>query len=683
MLIMLFLTQEMIESGEKFPILKGPCRAYGEVRTALLHCPVDRIEYEDQKEIPNQLKMIMEPRRMVLKMFTREGQYPIQEIIGQTAGRVIFVHVGRGKGQFAWRGPHGEQGTQPFERGYTYKIPRGVTVDHEIAIRCNDTKGLLAFDILEYPQKKKPLEKPKEQFPMKDMVGDIEGHCYMAPGMMREERRKRTIFLSALCALTGERIGSIVEVAILDYEGRILLATIVCPRTQIRKYQSNIHGLTEQEIAQGMDELEASEKIRHLTRGKIVIGCDMEGEIRMIKGEIAGERDILESPMVRNKIHAGRRLTLYEAALVFGARQDKNQSALQNANIIGRIYREIEDEWEEFLAQEVEGRRRTTKAPTRWELGEGTSKDTQRNETRIVIAPEKQSAEEVSRLSRLEISNAWAKERELQRRETEKLEKVRKALEKERTRLQEERLALEEARRRIEEERERREEEERKLREAILEVDPYVRADPRGDLEVKKRAEKLRRSIGLIGELPKGETLKITFDNYKKKSLKRIDDNAEQAGRSEADNSRKTNVNQFGKAGRNIPKKKHADNQAERTGKSGEDMPQEKKQKVQIQPSRAWDDPAWDSSDDDLEITQFIDNRVKTTKQVTSEKKRATTEDEHRAAGSSAGHSEQSRQRAEPASRSKPSQGALSIPYDDWVVDVDLADELAEGLADD
>ena len=106
MLIKLLSVQEMIESNGKFPILKGSCRAYGAIRTALLHCPVDRLEYESQSEIPNELKMIMEPRRMVLKLFNKEGQYPIQEIIGQTAGRVVFIHIGRGTGQFAWRGPN-------------------------------------------------------------------------------------------------------------------------------------------------------------------------------------------------------------------------------------------------------------------------------------------------------------------------------------------------------------------------------------------------------------------------------------------------------------------------------------------------------------------------------------------------------------------------------------------------
>ena len=139
----------------------------------------------------------------------------------------------------------------------------------------------------------------------------------MAPGMMREEWRRRTIFLSALCVYTGERIGSIVEIAILDYEGRKLLDTIVCPRSQVRNYQTSVHGLTGQEIAQGMDELEATVRIRYLTRGKIVVSCDMDEEIRMIKWEVAGKRDILRSPMVSSRIHAGRRPTLYEAGLAF------------------------------------------------------------------------------------------------------------------------------------------------------------------------------------------------------------------------------------------------------------------------------------------------------------------------------------------------------------------------------
>ena len=85
-------------------------------------------------------------------------------------------------------------------------------------------------------------------------------------------------------------------------------------------------------------------------------------------------------------------------------------------------------------------------------MGEGTSRDAQRKETqRTVIMP---NSEEISRLSRLEISDAWAKERELQRKETEKLEKVRKALEEETDRIQEERLALEETRRELEKEKE-------------------------------------------------------------------------------------------------------------------------------------------------------------------------------------------------------------------------------------
>ena len=88
-------------------------------------------------------------------------------------------------------------------------------------------------------------------------------------------------------------------------------------------------------------------------------------------------------------------------------------------------------------------------------MGEGTSRDAQRKETqRTIIMPKEPNSEEISRLSRLEISDAWAKERELQRKETEKLEKVRKALEEETDRIQEERLALEETRRELEKEKE-------------------------------------------------------------------------------------------------------------------------------------------------------------------------------------------------------------------------------------
>ena len=171
----------------------------------------------------------------------------------------------------------------------------------------------------------------------------------------------------------------------------------------------------------------------------------------------------------------------------------------------------MEEEWEEFLAQEVEGRKRTAIAPTRHDLGEGTSSQARWEKT-VIMA--KEHVEEDSRLSRLEVSNALARERELQRRETEKLEQVRKALEQETIRIQEERLALEETRREIEKEKEEKAEQIRRLEEVIMEVDPYTQADPVRDLEIRKRAEKLRLSIGLLGERPKGKTTKITLKEY-------------------------------------------------------------------------------------------------------------------------------------------------------------------------
>ena len=124
------LVQEMIEPTGKLATLKGPCRAYNAVRTALLHCPMDRIEYATQQEVPNGLKMIEESRRMVLRHFLKEGQYPLREVIGQTAGRKVYIHIGRGVGEIVWYGPGQEKGTQEFRKERTYIIPEGMTIDY-------------------------------------------------------------------------------------------------------------------------------------------------------------------------------------------------------------------------------------------------------------------------------------------------------------------------------------------------------------------------------------------------------------------------------------------------------------------------------------------------------------------------------------------------------------------------
>ena len=99
---------------------------------------------------------------------------------------------------------------------------------------------------------------------------------------------------------------------------------------------------------------------------------------------------------------------------------------------------------------------------------------------------------------------------------------------------------------------------------------------------------------------------------------------------------------------------------------------------MQIQPSKAWDDPEWDDSDDDLIITQVIDNRAKAPKPMAIKKEKTTTEDHHRVAKSSAGQPRPSTNKAP-----KSGQVVFHIPYDEWEVDLDLADDLAEGLADD
>ena len=77
-------------------------------------------------------------------------------------------------------------------------------------------------------------------------------------------------------------------------------------------------------------------------------------------------------------------------------------------------------------------------------------------------------------------------------------------------------------------------------------------------------------------------------------------------------------------------------------------------------------------------ITQVIDNRAKVVKPTTIKEEKRTSGEYNQGTRSRAG-------------QPKPSTSgtAASCPtirygsYDDWVVDLDLADELAEGLTDD
>ena len=340
-------TQNISEIKE----IKGACKAYKTMRMLILQ-QEEEFSILELTRIPNILKNLLTIRHLALVRVPIPGQYPLGDLIREVPKGRIYVHIGRGEGQIAWITPTGEKRVREVRKERTYELLAPFAVANDIAIRCNVPDMLLGFDIIEVEREDEKFQLiGSERFNTKDRIGDREEYCFLAYKMSPEERRNRMVFLACHQAITDDGGITVVEVAVIDYEGKVILQHVVCPRTRVRDYCTARHGLGEADTIGQMDSGVLARKLRKQCAGRIICGFKLYAIICLLAEQedtIAGMRDIKQYGGIpweaRNGMDDIARLV--EGEVVHG------RTALREARNLREMYLRIENKWENELGQE-------------------------------------------------------------------------------------------------------------------------------------------------------------------------------------------------------------------------------------------------------------------------------------------------------------------------------------------
>lgn len=91
-----------------------------------------------------------------------------------------------------------------------------------------------------------------------------------------EDEHAKILCVAAQYVITkGENETVLVSISIENYEGKLLVNSIVTPRQPIKHFQSHSHGLKEADILGRWDEHLCKIKLHRLLDGKIVVGCNV------------------------------------------------------------------------------------------------------------------------------------------------------------------------------------------------------------------------------------------------------------------------------------------------------------------------------------------------------------------------------------------------------------------------
>jgi len=170
-----------------------------------------------------------------------------------------------------------------------------------------------------------------------------------------EEVRKLIRFIDCECTRSKRKERKTpLSVAILNYEGKEILNTLITPRNHIVDYGTKFHGITEKKARNQVDEYEIIKLIQSMTKGKIIIGHDLALELSSLlipKYKLMGMRDLAGAKVFRSRSlmpkNNGQWYKLQTLAKeICGLEIQKGvHTALEDVEAIRKIYLAIEKDW--------------------------------------------------------------------------------------------------------------------------------------------------------------------------------------------------------------------------------------------------------------------------------------------------------------------------------------------------
>ena len=151
------------------------------------------------------------------------------------------------------------------------------------------------------------------------------------------------------------------SVAILNYEGEILLNTRVTPTKKVWRYHPSITGFTARSLRNQRKEAEVKREIKELVRDRILVGHDLSSDLKVLEidlNQLCGIRDLSTSLVLKEIMGTDKpRLKLADVAEKLlnqtlrttidkdGTMTNVCHSALEDVLVISSIYKKIENNY--------------------------------------------------------------------------------------------------------------------------------------------------------------------------------------------------------------------------------------------------------------------------------------------------------------------------------------------------
>jgi len=193
--------------------------------------------------------------------------------------------------------------------------------------------------------------------------------------LTEQEIKNRIRVIDGEYAIDDNRKHHLVSIVILDYNGAVLMHTLVKPRSHIKDIVTDCHGIKDVDVRGQMDEYWALAEIHRHLQGNILLGHDVQLEIKACAiplQSLMGIRDTSAGKIFFDKYGLDPTKPFISlkalAAKVLGITVQKGyHSAKKDAGTVLDIYRTVENEWIDTISiqesQQLLGKSKKQKTP--------------------------------------------------------------------------------------------------------------------------------------------------------------------------------------------------------------------------------------------------------------------------------------------------------------------------------
>lgn len=322
---------------------------------------------EDNLSFPNRIRTTDWEMEVYLRMVNYEEPVRLNSIFSKKCEGQLELHIvqqrveiSRNPQKFSSEGNpasrSNEKETNVLERMTSWKLTEEQL---DCYIRAYNAPALIAIEYRKRPANpdynpKFRIHKKQLENTLYDPTQDDYRHrkSFLRRPLTEEEIRDKLVFIDA--EFTGDLIDKtqgLVSIAILNIEGEKLINEFTTPRQKMIRTGQRHHGITERMMRGQKDEYEVIEKVQQLCFGKILVGHDLQAELKILninKKGLLGIRDLSAARTLHEMGHepkaGGQLFKLKELAKDIIKREIQlpgRHSAFEDAKAIRDIYNVI------------------------------------------------------------------------------------------------------------------------------------------------------------------------------------------------------------------------------------------------------------------------------------------------------------------------------------------------------